>query len=63
MDRIITAKVVEQLMKKISFLSHLTVSYLTGGSSSVDALTPKMQKETLHLFRSGKVSWLYIHYL
>lgn len=58
-DRIITAKVVERLMKKISYLSHFMVSYLTGGSASVDALTPKMQKETLHLFRSGKVNLLF----
>lgn len=41
-------------MKKIGRLSCLRVSFLTGGSS-VDALTPKMQKETLDLFRSGKV--------
>ncbi|KAG1358569.1 putative Endoribonuclease Dicer [Cocos nucifera] len=46
-------------MKKISYLSHFTVSYLTGGSASVDALTPKVQKETLHLFRSGKVNLLF----
>ncbi|XP_008793257.2 endoribonuclease Dicer homolog 3a-like [Phoenix dactylifera] len=58
-DRIITAKVVERLMKKISYLSHFTVSYLTGGSASVDALTPKMQKKTLHSFRSGKVNLLF----
>lgn len=58
-DRIITAKVIEHFIKKISCLSHLTVSYLTGGSSSVDALTPKVQKDTLDLFRSGKVNLLF----
>lgn len=42
-------------MKKIEHLSHFTVSSLTGGSSSVDALTPKMQKDTLDSFHSGKV--------
>lgn len=55
MERIITARVVEQLIRKICYLSHFSVSYLTGGSSSVDALTPKVQKETLDSFRSGKV--------
>lgn len=47
-------------MKRIGYLSHFTVSYLAGGGSSIDALTPKMQKETLNLFRSGKVSKLQI---
>jgi hypothetical protein len=42
-------------MKKIGRLSYFRVSFLTGGSSSVDALTPKMQKDTLDSFRSGKV--------
>lgn len=59
-ERIITAKVMERFMKKIGYLSHFTVSYLAGGGSSIDALTPKMQKETLNLFRSGKVSKLQI---
>ena len=54
-DRKITARVIERIMKKIGHLSHFRVSFLTGGSSSVDALTPKMQKETLDSFRSGKV--------
>jgi hypothetical protein len=54
-DRKITARVIERAMKKFAHLSHFTVSFLTGGSSSVDALTPKMQKDTLDSFRSGKV--------
>ncbi|KAJ1286734.1 hypothetical protein BS78_03G374900 [Paspalum vaginatum] len=58
-DRKIIARVIEQTMKKIGPLSHFTVSYLTGGSSSVDALTPKMQKDTLDSFRSGKVNLLF----
>ncbi|PNT71106.1 hypothetical protein BRADI_2g23190v3 [Brachypodium distachyon] len=46
-------------MKKIGHLSHFTVSFLTGGRSSVDALTPKTQKDTLDSFRSGKVNLLF----
>nr|CAB3475177.1 unnamed protein product [Digitaria exilis] len=57
-DRKITARVIERTMKKIGRLSCLRVSFLTGGSS-VDALTPKMQKETLDLFCSGKVNLLF----
>lgn len=55
-ERIITAKVIERFIKKIIYLSHFTVSYLTGSNSSVDALAPKAQRETLESFRSGKVS-------
>ena len=55
-DRIITAKVIERFVKKVACLSHFTVSYLTGSNtSSVDALAPKVQKQTLDSFRSGKV--------
>lgn len=61
MDRKITARVIDWTVKKIGHLSHFTVSFLTGGSSSVDALTPKMQKETLDSFRSGKVLKLFQH--
>lgn len=42
-------------MEKLNFLYPLTVSYLTGVSSSIDALKPKMQKNTLELFRCGEV--------
>lgn len=58
-ERIIAAKVIERFMKKLSYLSHLTVSYLTGGRTSVDALTPKKQKETLDSFRCGEVNLLF----
>ncbi|XP_042485493.1 endoribonuclease Dicer homolog 3a [Macadamia integrifolia] len=58
-ERIITAKVIERFMKKLSYLSHFSVSYLTGGSSSVDALTPKVQKKTLDSFRRGEVNLLF----
>ncbi|XP_074345959.1 endoribonuclease Dicer homolog 3a-like isoform X1 [Apium graveolens] len=57
-DQIITAKVVERVFKKIIKLSHISASYLTGTNNS-DALTPKMQKETLESFRSGKVNLLF----
>lgn len=58
-ERIITAKVIERFIKKIIYLSHFTVSYLTGSNSSVDALAPKAQRETLESFRSGKVNLLF----
>ncbi|CAL4972547.1 unnamed protein product [Urochloa decumbens] len=58
-DRKITARVIERTMKKIGRLSYFRISFLTGGSSSVDALTPKMQKDTLDSFRSGKVNLLF----
>ncbi|ONM35314.1 dicer-like 104 [Zea mays] len=54
-----SARVIERTMKKIGQLSCFRVSFLTGGSSSVDALTPKMQKDTLDSFRSGKVNLLF----
>ncbi|XP_009363041.2 endoribonuclease Dicer homolog 3a-like isoform X1 [Pyrus x bretschneideri] len=58
-DRIITAKVIERFMKKVTSLSHFTVSYLTGSTTSVDSLAPKIQKETLELFCSGEVNLLF----
>ncbi|KAF5179568.1 Endoribonuclease dicer-like protein [Thalictrum thalictroides] len=58
-ERIIAAKVIERFMRKLQYLSHLKVSYLTGGSASVDALTPKMQKKALDSFRCGEVNLLF----
>ncbi|KAJ1382263.1 Ribonuclease III domain [Sesbania bispinosa] len=58
-ERIITAKVIERFVKKVSQISHFTVSYLTGNNTSVDALAPKRQKEILDSFRSGKVNLLF----
>ncbi|XP_018503569.2 endoribonuclease Dicer homolog 3a isoform X1 [Pyrus x bretschneideri] len=58
-DKIITAKVIERFIKKVTSLSHFTVSYLTGSTTSVDALAPKIQKETLELFCSGAVNLLF----
>ncbi|XP_020094858.1 endoribonuclease Dicer homolog 3b-like isoform X2 [Ananas comosus] len=58
-ERIITAKVIERFMKKDNNLSHFSISYLTGGSSSKDCLTPKVQRSTLELFRAGKVNLLF----
>ncbi|MCD7468515.1 hypothetical protein HAX54_006835 [Datura stramonium] len=58
-ERIITAKVIERVMKKMTWFSHFTIAYLTGTNTSVDALTPKVQKETLESFLSGKVNLLF----
>lgn len=58
-ERIITAKVIERVMKKMTWFSDFTIAYLTGTNTSVDALTPKVQKETLECFRSGKVNLLF----
>ncbi|KAL5786463.1 hypothetical protein ACOSQ2_008855 [Xanthoceras sorbifolium] len=58
-DRIIAAKVVERFVKKVTYLDHLTVSYLTGSNTSVDSLAPKMQKEILESFRCGKINLLF----
>ncbi|KAF7840248.1 endoribonuclease Dicer-like protein 3a [Senna tora] len=58
-ERIVAAKVIERFVKKVSQLSHLTVSYLTGSNTSNDSLAPKRQKETLDSFRSGKVNLLF----
>ncbi|KAL4571164.1 hypothetical protein LXL04_017915 [Taraxacum kok-saghyz] len=58
-DRIITAKVMDTIVKKVQDLAHLQVSYLTGSATSVDAMSPKLQKETLDAFRSGQVNLLF----
>ncbi|KAI9112330.1 hypothetical protein K1719_016853 [Acacia pycnantha] len=58
-ERIITAKVIDKLVKTIKFLSHFTVSHLTGSNSSCDSVVPKMQKEILQLFSCGKVNLLF----
>lgn len=55
-DRIVTAKVIQRFVKKVTCLSHFTVSFLTGSNTVNDSLAPKMQKEILESFRSGKVS-------
>ena len=54
-ERIITAKVVDIIVKRIADVSHLEVAYMTGNSTSVDAMSTKLQKETLESFHSGKV--------
>ncbi|XP_024966955.1 endoribonuclease Dicer homolog 3a isoform X2 [Cynara cardunculus var. scolymus] len=58
-ERIITAKVIDIIVKRVGDLSHLEVSYLTGSKTSVDAMSAKLQKETLESFRSGKVNLLF----
>ncbi|KAL7588569.1 hypothetical protein Lser_V15G38263 [Lactuca serriola] len=57
-ERIITAKVIDIILKRVEDLSHLNVAYLTGSATSVDAMSPELQKETLDSFRSGKVNLL-----
>lgn len=58
-DEIITAKVIERVFKKFTYLSHLSASYLTGTNNSVNALTSILQKETPEAFHSGKVNLLF----
>ncbi|KAF2914107.1 hypothetical protein DAI22_10g137500 [Oryza sativa Japonica Group] len=58
-DRIITAKAVERFMRGIVNFSCFSISYLTGGSTSKDALSPAVQRFTLDLFRAGKVNLLF----
>ncbi|XP_022132011.1 endoribonuclease Dicer homolog 3a isoform X2 [Momordica charantia] len=58
-ERIIVAKVIERFVKKVPKLSHFTVSYVTGCNSSVGALAPKVQKETLESFCHGKLNLLF----
>ncbi|XP_050365532.1 endoribonuclease Dicer homolog 3-like [Argentina anserina] len=58
-ERIITAKVIQRYVKKLPCLSHFTASYLTGSTTSVDALEPKLQKEILESFYTGKVNLLF----
>nr|GEV56653.1 endoribonuclease Dicer homolog 3a isoform X1 [Tanacetum cinerariifolium] len=53
-ERIITAKVLDIIVKRVADLSHLEASYLTG-----NAMSPNHQKETLESFRSGKVNLLF----
>lgn len=54
-ERIMTAKAVEKFMRGIVSFSRFSISYLTGGSTSKDALSPGVQRFTLDLFRAGKV--------
>jgi endoribonuclease Dicer len=54
-ERIMTAKAVERFMRAIRNFSRFSISYLTGGSTSKDALSPAVQRFTLDLFRAGKV--------
>lgn len=54
-ERIVTAKVLERVVKKVSCLSCFVVLCLTGSNTSVHSMAPKMQKETLESCQSGKV--------
>ncbi|XP_031480504.1 endoribonuclease Dicer homolog 3a-like isoform X2 [Nymphaea colorata] len=57
-ERIITAKVICWLIKKLKFLSHLSCDYLTGNNSAVNGLTVKRQRMIMDSFREGKVNLL-----
>ncbi|KAF3773196.1 Endoribonuclease Dicer-like protein 3b [Nymphaea thermarum] len=57
-ERIITAKVICWLIKKLKFLSHLSCDYLTGNTSAVNGLTVKRQRMIMDSFREGKVNLL-----
>lgn len=54
-DRIIKAKAIERVLKKMTYLSHLSASHLTGNNGSVNALTTKLEEDALESFCSGKV--------
>ncbi|ONM05636.1 dicer-like 102 [Zea mays] len=58
-ERITTAKAVERFMRGNVNFSRFSISYLTGGSTSKDALSPAVQRFTLDLFRAGKVNLLF----
>ncbi|CAL4933981.1 unnamed protein product [Urochloa decumbens] len=58
-ERIMTAKAVERFMRGIVNFSRFSISYLTGGSTSKDSLSPAVQRFTLDLFRAGKVNLLF----
>jgi endoribonuclease Dicer len=53
-----TAKAVERFMRGIVNFSSFSISYLTGGNTSKDSLSPAVQRFTLDLFRAGKVFYL-----
>ncbi|XP_031478988.1 endoribonuclease Dicer homolog 3a-like [Nymphaea colorata] len=57
-ERIITAKVICWLIKKLKLLSHLSCDYMTGNTSAVNGLTAKRQKMIMDSFREGKVNLL-----
>ncbi|KAL8236785.1 hypothetical protein R6Q59_017866 [Mikania micrantha] len=57
-ERIITAKVLNMILKRVVDLSQFQVSYLTGNATSIDAMSAKLQKETLESFGSRKVNLL-----
>ncbi|XP_057810425.1 endoribonuclease Dicer homolog 3a-like [Salvia miltiorrhiza] len=58
-ERIIAAKVIERVMKKIDNLSHFNFSYLTGSKSGVGGLSSKAQLDILESFRNGRVNLLF----
>lgn len=59
-ENINTARIIECFLKKTRFLSHVNISYLTGGSYLSGAITTERQRETLELFRQGKINILFM---
>lgn len=57
-ERIIAAEVIERVIKKVTDLSHVNVTYITGSNYAVGGLSPKAQNEALSL-HSGKVNLLF----
>ncbi|KAF5804663.1 putative ribonuclease III post-transcriptional gene silencing PAZ-Argonaute family [Helianthus annuus] len=58
-ERIITAKVLDMILKGVGELFHFKASLLTSNTTSVDGTTAKLEKETLDCFRSRKVNLLF----
>nr|GEX89613.1 endoribonuclease Dicer homolog 3a isoform X1 [Tanacetum cinerariifolium]GEX93376.1 endoribonuclease Dicer homolog 3a isoform X1 [Tanacetum cinerariifolium] len=56
-ETVITAQVLEIIVKRVADLSHFKVSCLSGNSTSVDVMSPKLKKKTVDLFR--KVNLLF----
>ncbi|CAN6449984.1 unnamed protein product [Victoria cruziana] len=57
-ERVITARVICWLVKKLKSLSHLSCDYLTGNTSAINGLTAKRQRMVMDYFREGKVNLL-----
>ncbi|XP_073304361.1 endoribonuclease Dicer homolog 3a-like [Primulina huaijiensis] len=58
-ERIIAAEVIERVIKKVTGLSHVNVTYITGSNSAVGGLSPKAQNVALESLHSGKVNLLF----
>lgn len=54
-ERIIAAEVIERVIKKVTDLSHVNITHITGSNYAVGGLSPKPQNEALESLHSGKV--------